>query len=169
MSLSRSIHLSSPALLSRVGRISVWALLVVPALLQLLLHPLLSLDSNEMLDINNALCADQKGRTQFHLGVDAAPKAQESNKKPRFFNAKKQTDKAAKKTNEASKSDTKSAPSPSAGPTTKVNLDKLPAIESVFESLGLAHRMSHFVKAGFSETRHLLRITKMDINIIVSC
>ncbi len=181
-----SVHSTSFAV---IGRFAVWSLILVQALLSvhnrfgavLQSHNVDSYQRDQSMIISRSVSllpmhvlvvgAASTGKTH----QQQEQQEQTSQKKSRFFNAKKQVEKAtdpSKNKNGGGRATAASIP-PSSSTTSgnsinKVNFDKLPPIESVLSELGLSHRLGHFIKAGFTETRHLLRITKMDINIMVS-
>jgi hypothetical protein len=62
----------------------------------------------------------------------------------------------------------KKNPSVPKPPPPKLNTDNLPTIDVVLESVGLGHRLPHFVKQGITETRFMLRMTPTDFNMMVS-
>ncbi len=52
-------------------------------------------------------------------------------------------------------------------PMVKLNTDKIPNLEEILSEINLSHRLPNFIKMGVTDSRHLLRLKKMDYNIMV--
>ena len=71
---------------------------------------------------------------------------------------------SAKKNNEINKA----ARPTDRAPSININLDKLPRLERVLEDLEMLHRLKEFVRLGVTETRHLIRLQRMDFQMMAS-
>lgn len=49
----------------------------------------------------------------------------------------------------------------------KLNPDLLPNLEDLLEQMNLSHRKNQLVKSGVTETRNLLRMKRMDFQMMV--
>ena len=51
-------------------------------------------------------------------------------------------------------------------PVAKINTDGLPSLEAILEDIGLSHRLNDLIKMGVVDTRLLLRLKRMDYQIM---
>ncbi len=52
-------------------------------------------------------------------------------------------------------------------PAVKLNTEHLPTLSEILNEINISHRLQNLVKMGITETRHLLRMKRMDYNMMV--